>query len=155
MPDDCWALSDGASIFPAVIFERGVRYAECFKFGAAYLEFGSRLRWLGYRLRTLRSSYVIHHYAPGNRSFIDKRLDLGSRMFASLCHSLVYQPSSKNRLLCLAEIGRQVTFHHGWQCFTPGRTGIPGSSEGGSSHRMSFPYEAEEVLWLLQTSGIS
>jgi hypothetical protein len=116
-PDDCWAMSDGASIFPASMFKNGIRYAEFFKFGAAYLEFGSRLRWLGYRLRLLHSTYVIHHFDAAKRSFLDERMDLGSRMFASLCHSFIYQPSPANQLLCIAEIGRQIVFHRGWQAF--------------------------------------
>src|SRR4051794_15374802 len=42
-PDDTWAISDGASIYPAEIFRSGLRFSESFKFGASYLEFGSRL----------------------------------------------------------------------------------------------------------------
>src|SRR4051812_12145666 len=41
--DHTWAISDGASIYPASIFESGLLFSEAFKFGASYLEFGSRL----------------------------------------------------------------------------------------------------------------
>jgi glycosyltransferase involved in cell wall biosynthesis len=67
-PDACWAISDGASIYPREIFDRGLRLAEGIRFGAAYLEFGSRLQFLGYRIRQLRSTYVLHHYEASKRS---------------------------------------------------------------------------------------
>lgn len=107
-PNDCWAISDGASLYPITIFQRGIRYAEYFKFGAAYLEFGSRLRWLGYRIRFLPSTYVIHHYDPSSRSFMNRKMDASSRFFASMCHSFIYQPEVRNKVLCCLEITRQV-----------------------------------------------
>ena len=125
-PDDCWAFSDGATVLPSHIFARGVRYPEFFKFGAGYLEFGSRLHWLGYRLRLLPSTYVIHHFDAQNRSFMDQQMDLGSRMFASLCHSFIYQPHARNKLLCLAEIGRQIVMHDGWRPYRMAATAYRG-----------------------------
>jgi hypothetical protein len=107
-PNDCWAIADGASLYPIAIFQRGIRYAEYFKFGAAYLEFGSRLRWLGYQIRFLPSTYVIHHYDPNSRSFVDSEMDKSSRFFASMCHSFIYQPKVRSKALCCLEITRQV-----------------------------------------------
>ena len=107
-PNDCWAISDGASLYPITIFQRGIRYAEYYKFGAAYLEFGSRLRWLGYQIRFLPSTYVIHHYDPNARSYMNREINSSSRFFASLCHSFIYQPKVQNKVLCCLEITRQV-----------------------------------------------
>jgi glycosyltransferase involved in cell wall biosynthesis len=98
-----WAIADGASIYPRVIFDSGIRYVEYFKFGFAFLEFGSRLHWLGYRIRHLESTYVVHYLELNNRSFMVESIDLSSRFFAMLCHSFIYQPSIKNKLLCVLE----------------------------------------------------
>jgi glycosyltransferase involved in cell wall biosynthesis len=103
-----WALADGASIFPRFVFDCGFRYAERFQFGAAYLEFGSLLYAKGFRIRHLESTYIIHHYNPDTRSFLSRVIDLESRMFAMFCHSFVYQPTLKNKLLTTSECIRQL-----------------------------------------------
>jgi glycosyltransferase involved in cell wall biosynthesis len=104
-PDDCWAIADGATIYPRKIFDRGLRFAEAFPFGAAYLEFGSRLHFLGYRIRLLRSTYVVHHYEASKRSLADPEGELAAEFFAMLCHSFIYQPTLKNKVLSIAQIG--------------------------------------------------
>jgi len=103
-PDDCWAISDGASIYPRKIFDSGLRFAEAFRFGAPYLEFGSRLHFFGYRIRHLRSTYVIHHFDPASRSLVDPQEELAAEMFAMLCHSFIYQPRLKNKVLTVSQI---------------------------------------------------
>ena len=103
-PDDCWAIADGATIYPQKVFDRGLRFAEAFKFGAPYLEFGSRLHFLGYRIRQITSTYVMHHYDAANRSLADPGEELAAEFFAMLCHSFIYQPSLKNRLLSIGQI---------------------------------------------------
>jgi glycosyltransferase involved in cell wall biosynthesis len=110
-PQNCWVISDGASIYPRNIFANGHRYAEDFKFGAAYLEFGSRLHWLGYRIRHLDSTWVIHHMDAMNRSFMDAEVDLASSGFAAFCHALIYQPSLLNRIWCFAEVIKRFAMH--------------------------------------------
>lgn len=107
-PDDCWGIADGASIYPRRIFDSGIRFADFVPFGALYLEFGSRLDWLGYRIRFLPTTYVIHHFDAAARSFDDARIDLTTRFFAMLCHSVIYRPSMRNRFLTSAEIVRQL-----------------------------------------------
>lgn len=107
----CWAISDGASIYPREIFESGLLYIEDYTFGAAYLEFGSRLYWLGYRLRHLSETYVIHHYDPTTRSFLDVNVDLSSRFCAMLCHAYIYQPKPANKILCRMEMLKQILLH--------------------------------------------
>ncbi|MHC5610270.1 MAG: glycosyltransferase family 2 protein [Nostoc sp.] len=103
---NCWAISDGASIFPRNIFDCGIRYAEYFKFGYTYLEFGSRLYWLGYRIRHLQSTYVLHHLDINNRSFMLKDINLSSRIFTMLCYSFIYHKKWQNQLLFFYEINK-------------------------------------------------
>jgi glycosyltransferase involved in cell wall biosynthesis len=110
MPKDSqnfWAIADGASIYPKKIFDSGLRFVEYYKFGASYLEWGSRLYYLGYRIRHLDSTYVIHHFDAQTRSFTDEEMDLSSRFFAMLCHSFLYQSSIKNKCLFAYEILKQ------------------------------------------------
>jgi glycosyltransferase involved in cell wall biosynthesis len=109
---DCWAISDGASMYPRSIFDRGIQYVESVKFGAGYLEFGSRLHWLGHRIRQLLTTYLIHHFDPAARSFMDAELDMQSRFFAMLCHSWIYQPRVTNKALSILEMAKEV-FRHG------------------------------------------
>ena len=110
-PDRTWAISDGASIYPASIFKSGQLFSEAFKFGSSYLEFGSRLHRLGYRIRHLRETYVIHHFDAAARSFADPEEDLGAKVFATLSHSFAYQPTLRNRCLTIVEVAREVAKH--------------------------------------------
>jgi glycosyltransferase involved in cell wall biosynthesis len=103
-----WAIADGASIYPREIFDRGLRFSESFRFGASYLEWGSRLHWLGYEIRHLKETFVIHHLDPAARSFQDVRCNAGSRLFAGLCHSFIYQPSLRNRAVTVMEFGATI-----------------------------------------------
>jgi glycosyltransferase involved in cell wall biosynthesis len=99
-----WAIADGAAIYPREIFDRGLRFSESFRFGAAYMEWGSRLHWLGYEIRHLDTTYVIHHLDPAARSYNDVRCLAAAHLFAAMCHSFVYQPTLRNRALTLAEV---------------------------------------------------
>ncbi|QHT65770.1 glycosyltransferase family 2 protein [Rhodocytophaga rosea] len=107
---DCWAISCGASIYPAQIFKNQFLNVEFFKFGASYLEFGSRLHWLGYKIRQLEDTYIIHHYDKNNRSFSNRELELSSMFFAVFCHSFIYQRGLKNKLLTVAEVLKKIIF---------------------------------------------
>ena len=98
-----WAIADGATIYPRQIFDRGLRFFDKFPFGAAYLEWGSRLHWLGYDIQHLADTFVIHHFNPITRSFSDPRCDAATQLFAGLCHSFIYQTSVRHRLLTLIE----------------------------------------------------
>lgn len=95
-PDDCWAISDGASIYPRLVFDLGCRFLENYPFGAAYLEFGSYLHHLGFRMRYLSDTYIVHHLDINARSFMDGENELSSRLCAMLCYSFLYQMNSRN-----------------------------------------------------------
>jgi glycosyltransferase involved in cell wall biosynthesis len=105
-PESSWAYACGAAIYPRRLIERGVFNAEYFRFGYSFFEFGSRLHWLGYRIRHLPSTYVLHHLNLENRSWPEDEEFLASRVFAMLCHSMIYQPSWQNRLLMSAEFAK-------------------------------------------------
>jgi glycosyltransferase involved in cell wall biosynthesis len=102
-PDHCWAISCGASIYPRFLIDRDILNADYFKFGPLYLEYGSRLHWLGYRIRHLRGTHVIHHLDLATRSWLSQEIDLSSKLFATMCHTRLYQPSLRNRALAIAE----------------------------------------------------
>ncbi len=105
---DTWAIADGASIYPARIFDGEAQFSEAFRFGPSYLEFGSRLHWLGYRIRHLRGTYVIHETDGVTRSIMDPEEYLGSRFFAMLSHSFTYQPSLANKGLTSMQLAHDV-----------------------------------------------
>jgi len=107
-PQDCWSIADGATIYPRTIFDSGVRYAEEIAFGAVFLEFGGLLHWLGYRIRQLDTTYVVHHADRSARAIDDPELEQAARVFAMLCHSFLYQPTTRNKMLTCAQIGRQL-----------------------------------------------
>ena len=110
-PQWSWAISDGATIYPREIFDCGLRFIDDYKFGAAYLEFGSRLHRLGYRIRHLTTTHIIHYYDPQTRSFLDVNIDLSSRFCAMLCHAYLYQPKLINKMLCMLEMLKQLSIH--------------------------------------------
>jgi glycosyltransferase involved in cell wall biosynthesis len=133
-PDDCWALADGASIFPRKVFDRGNYYAEFFVFGASYLEFGSRLNWIGYRIRFLQSTYVLHHFDASTRSYDDEAVDLGSRIFAALCHSFSYQRTLRNQTLTVLQIVKELLARR-----EMGSQAVRRSLNSYREHRLTLP----------------
>jgi glycosyltransferase involved in cell wall biosynthesis len=114
--DNCWSLADGATIYPREVFDRTSGLAEMFPYGHAYLEFGSRLYWLGYRVRHLLITHIVHHDEDSTRRkdsvwLGDPTQIAASRLFASLTHSFAYQPSWRNvsraLLVCAKELIRR------------------------------------------------
>ena len=103
-PQNCWAIADGATTYPRQVFELGLRYVEEFPFGSSFLEFGSRLYWLGYRIRFLPHTYVIHNCIHG-RSYMDDETDLAASVFAMFCQVGIYQPSVRNKVRCIYQLG--------------------------------------------------
>jgi len=111
LPEDtqnCWAISDGASIYPRKIFDSGLKFVEYWKFGCSFLEWGSRLYYLGYRIRHLETTYVIHHLDLANRSFMDNQMQQTSMLFAMMCHVFLYKTTIKNKCLFYFEVFKQL-----------------------------------------------
>jgi glycosyltransferase involved in cell wall biosynthesis len=91
-----WAWSDGATLCPREVFASGLRFSENFKFGASYLEFGCLLHYLGYRIRVLNNTGVIHHLAESGRSFNEPIEERAALYFALLMLARVYQRTPTN-----------------------------------------------------------
>lgn len=85
-PDRCWAIADGASMYPREIFDHGLRLTEDFGYGSSYLEFGAYVYRHGYYSRLLRSTHV-NHFADASTL---SRRSLPSVLHASLCFNLYF-----------------------------------------------------------------
>jgi glycosyltransferase involved in cell wall biosynthesis len=101
-PDDNWAVADGSTIYPRAVFDRGLRMAEDFAYGAAYLEFGIFLYRNGWRGRCVPGA-VVEHFAGHE---ILERRDAESCLWAGLCFNLHFRPSLFRVLRCVAAYTR-------------------------------------------------
>lgn len=110
-PDDCWAIADGATIYPREIFDLGHRMVEDFGFGSSYLEFGAFLYHLGWRSRLLHTTWIEHRAEAATLSRGEPR----SRLFASLCFNLHFR---QNRLLAARYVVSQAIIRHPSLCRT-------------------------------------
>ncbi len=95
-------IADGFTVYPRWLFQRGVCYYDGFLFGAAYLEFGCRLRWLGLQIRKILDTFLIHHHDPLNRSVMSDRVQRASQSFAGYLLAFLCKPSLRNKTLWLA-----------------------------------------------------
>ncbi len=96
------AISCGASIYPKKIIDLNILNNEDFKFGSAYLEYGARLKYLGYRIRHIRDTYVIHHF--DTRSFTNENELLNSNIFAIMSLSFIYEATIRNKFLTVSRL---------------------------------------------------
>ncbi|MDX2098580.1 MAG: glycosyltransferase family 2 protein [Leptolyngbyaceae cyanobacterium bins.59] len=101
-PDDCFAISDGATVYPRPIvtqhpFLEGLRYA-----GEA--EYGARLKALGYRIRYCAETYIIHHTynTPSAARLEDKAVLTSSLFIGSYLTYSCYLPNGLKKWECLA-----------------------------------------------------
>lgn len=99
-PDDCFAISDGATIYPRHIVTQ-YPFLERLKY-AGEAEYGARLKALGYRIRYCDQTYIIHHCLnDGGASFEDKARLLHSLFIGSYLTYSCYLPNFWQRLECL------------------------------------------------------
>jgi GT2 family glycosyltransferase len=103
-PARCWAIADGATLYPRRIFDSGLQFFAKPKFGDCYKEFGCLLHSLGYRIRPLRTTGVLHHMHEVGRSFAPSREETAAAMFAMLMFSFHYQPARQNQRLTMLQI---------------------------------------------------
>ena len=92
----CWAISDGATLYPREVFDFGFRFYDAIKFGDSYKEFGCLLFKAGWRIRVLDHTGVIHHLEEVGRSFNNREEEQVSNYFAMFMFSFYYQPSFRN-----------------------------------------------------------
>jgi glycosyltransferase involved in cell wall biosynthesis len=105
-PQNCRAISCGATIYPRSVIDREILNAEYFRFGVVYLEYGCRLSRLGYRIRHLADTYVIHHSDLEDNSYRVDKTALAAQMFSMTCLALMYEPTLRNKLQLAAEFVR-------------------------------------------------
>jgi glycosyltransferase involved in cell wall biosynthesis len=91
--NDNWAIADGSTIYPAIIFAAGHRMLEQ-GYGSSYLEFGAYLYHHGFKSRCILDA-VVEHY-PEDNSILMRGYNievLESQMFAMLCANLYFKPN--------------------------------------------------------------
>lgn len=98
-PDASMAISDGATVYPRRVFAEN-RMLERFLFGSVYLEFGARLKARGYRIRQLSTTYIIHHFVEGARSYDLPLVQVQTAFLAAALAYGVYSPSWRAILEC-------------------------------------------------------
>jgi glycosyltransferase involved in cell wall biosynthesis len=86
--DNNWGISDGSTIYPREIFDRGLRMVEDFGFGSSYLEFGAFLYKRGWKSRCVRGAFVEHHAEKLSKA------DPLSQRFASICFNCHFRPNA-------------------------------------------------------------
>jgi glycosyltransferase involved in cell wall biosynthesis len=102
--DDYYGISCGGTIYPSSIFKLGIKNCELFKFGYSYLEFGARLKYLGYVIKPLSDTWLIHNSDQTFGSNVQKSEINRSRLFAMISFSFLYQPKIRNITLTLFQI---------------------------------------------------
>jgi glycosyltransferase involved in cell wall biosynthesis len=98
-PDASMAISDGATVYPHRALSEN-RMLERFLFGSVYLEFGARLKARGYRIRQLSTTYIIHHFVGGRRSYDLPLVQVQTAFLAAALAYGVYCPSWRAMLEC-------------------------------------------------------
>lgn len=100
--DDCCAISGGSAILPRIIFNTH-RFLEAFGY-VCDLEFGPRLKALGYRIRYCPETYVIHLSHGTVEARMEKRklvYPKGSFLLAYLTYSC-YRPNFFDKVECVS-----------------------------------------------------
>jgi GT2 family glycosyltransferase len=98
-PDASMAISDGATVYPRRALSVNLML-ERFLFGNVYLEFGARLKARGYRIRHLSTTYIIHHFIEGRRSYDLPLAQVQTAFLAAALAYGVYSPSWRATLEC-------------------------------------------------------
>jgi glycosyltransferase involved in cell wall biosynthesis len=105
-PDDNWTISDGSTIYPASVFQKGLRMVEDYGYGSSYLEFGIFLHHHGYRSRCIKGA-VVEHFAT--KDTLDRmntyyRPRAASLLFACLAYNLYFKRNLAKAWSCGAKI---------------------------------------------------
>ena len=109
--DNSIALAGGASIYPRSIFDNGIFYIEKYPFGVTWLEYGARLKMLGYNVRVMPDMFVNHYYIESKRSYNSFKLNLETKFFVIFFHNIIYKKNIKNIALGIYEILKQFVYY--------------------------------------------
>ncbi|MFN3588948.1 MAG: glycosyltransferase [Spirosomataceae bacterium] len=94
--DDYYGVSCGATIYPRVVVDNQDMNTEKFRFGKSYLEYGARLKYKGYKIKPLLSTFVYHEMLETHGDIYNVDV-IKSSIYATYMLSFVYQPSLKNK----------------------------------------------------------
>lgn len=104
------AISDGASVYPKLVFENGLRYDETYPFGAIWYLWGKLLVSHGWRISLSRTTFVWHHHETGNRFYDRDALvqQLECRLYAIWVNALYFSTSLRAYLWALFYTARII-----------------------------------------------
>lgn len=80
---------------------------EKFQFGKSYLEYGARLKYKGYKIRPLLSTFVYHEMLETHGDIYNVDV-IKSSIYATYMLSFVYQPSLRNKLYFISQISLYI-----------------------------------------------
>lgn len=100
-----YGISCGATIYPSKLLKNLMLNCELYKFGILYLEYGSRLKKMGYTIKFLPTTYIIHHDDESTASELTNGEIYESKLFAMFCLSFKYNPSIYNLTNTLGQVG--------------------------------------------------
>jgi glycosyltransferase involved in cell wall biosynthesis len=110
--NDSIALAMGSSIFPKAIFHKGNFYIDKYPFGFIWLEYGARLKMLGYKIRIMPDNFVNHYLIEQRRSFNSLKLNLETKFFVIFFYNLIYDKNIKNISLGIYEILKHFFYYN-------------------------------------------
>lgn len=93
---DYYGISCGGTIYPAALLSKCVLNCELYRFGILYLEYGARLKKMGYTIKFLDQTYLIHHDRETTASELQKEVLEEAKLFSIFCFSFNYQRSFLN-----------------------------------------------------------
>jgi hypothetical protein len=77
-----------------------------------WLEYGARLKMLGYKIRIMPNNFVNHYFVEHRRSFNSFKLNLETKFFVLFFYNLIYKKNIKNILLGIYEILKHFFYYN-------------------------------------------
>jgi glycosyltransferase involved in cell wall biosynthesis len=144
----CWAISDGATLYPREIFDCGFRFYDGMRFGDSYKEFGCLLFNAGWRISVLNQTGVIHHLAEVGRSYDDRLEEGAATFFAMFMFSFYYQPRFTNVMITVSKIAKTALRHpfDGWCILSRALTYYRGRKKQVRSWRQQREENSQTIL---------
>jgi glycosyltransferase involved in cell wall biosynthesis len=103
--DEYYGISCGGSIYPRKVIDSKMFNCDYYKFGKLYLEYGARLKFKGFKLKPLRTTYIIHNDDRLKNKDSLMHVDIiECTHFAMFCLSFKYMPSFHNKLLTITQV---------------------------------------------------
>lgn len=103
-----YGIACGASIYPRSVIEKRILSIDAYKFGLLYLEYGARLYKLGYKIKHLDATYVLHHVEKNDVTIASSKTIISARLVCMFLFSFKYFPSIKNKLLTIYQVVNEM-----------------------------------------------